>query len=156
MEPPVQAVRHNLSHSETMKFMTIVRGPENMGPPPAGLIEGIMRLGDEAAKAGVFVTMGGLMPSAASSKIRISEHRMTITDGPFTEAKEIVGGFAVYDVQSKGEAMAWARRFMELHLEHWPEWEGETEIRPLMEGPPPGAGGAQSTFTRSDQHPGLP
>src|SRR5882672_5302878 len=98
----------------TMKFMTIVKGPENAGPPPMALLNGIMQLGEEAAKAGVFVTMGGLMPSAASSKVRISDGKLTITDGPFTEAKEVFGGFAVYDVNSKAEAVEWARRFMEL------------------------------------------
>jgi hypothetical protein len=122
-----------------MKFMTIVKGPENAGPPPVALINGIMQLGEEAAKAGVFVTMGGLMPSAASSKVRVANGKLTITDGPFTEAKEVFGGFAVYDVNSKAEAVEWARRFMELHREHWPSWEGETEVRPFMEGPPPTA-----------------
>ena len=122
-----------------MKFMTIVKGPENAGPPPMALINGIMQLGEEAAKAGVFVTMGGLMPSAASSKVRVANGKLTITDGPFTEAKEVFGGFAVYDVNSKAEAVEWARRFMELHREHWPSWEGETEVRPFMEGPPPTA-----------------
>ena len=119
-----------------MKYMTIVKGPENAGPPPKALMDGIMRLGMEAAQAGVFVTMGGLMPSAASSRIRISKGRLSITDGPFTEAKEIVGGFAVYETRTKDEAVEWARRFMELHREHWPSWEGETEIRPMSDGPP--------------------
>lgn len=122
-----------------MKFMTIVKGPENTGPVPMALIDGIMKLGEEAMKAGVFVTMGGLMPSAASSRLRISKGKLSVTDGPFTEAKEVVGGFAVYDVKSKDEAVEWARRFMELHRVHWPEWEGETEVRPFMEGPPPTA-----------------
>lgn len=118
-----------------MKFMTIVKGPENFGPPPKALMDGIMQLGIEAAQAGVFVSMGGLMPSAASSRIRISKGKLAITDGPFTETKEIVGGFAIYETQTKDEAVAWARRFMDLHLQHWPGWEGETEIRPMMEAP---------------------
>lgn len=120
-----------------MKFMTLVKGPENFGPPPKALIDGIMQLGADAMQAGVFVTMGGLMPSAASTKIRSSKGKLRITDGPFTEAKEIVGGFAVYDVRSKEEAVEWARKFMELHRVHWPDWEGETEVRPMMEAPPP-------------------
>lgn len=118
-----------------MKFMTIVKRPENFGPPPKALMDGIMQLGIEAAQAGVFVSMGGLMPSAASSRIRISKGKLAITDGPFTETKEIVGGFAIYETQTKDEAVAWARRFMDLHLQHWPGWEGETEIRPMMEAP---------------------
>ena len=122
-----------------MRFMTIVKGPENTGPIPSGLIEGIMKLGEEAGKAGVMVEMGGLMPSAASSRVRLRNGKVSITDGPFTETKEVVGGFAVYDVKSKAEAVEWARRFMELHREHWPSWEGEVEVRPFMEGPPPQA-----------------
>ena len=122
-----------------MKFMTIVKGPENTGPVPQALLDGIMQLGADAAKAGVFVTMGGLMPSAASSRLRVSKGKVVVSDGPFTEAKEVVGGFAVYDVKSKAEAIEWARRFMQLHADHWPEWEGETEVRPFMEGPPPTA-----------------
>jgi hypothetical protein len=120
-----------------MRFMTIVKGPENAGMPPKALMDGIMELGAEAAKAGVFVTMGGLMPSAASSRIRVSKGTLSVLDGPFTEAKEVVGGFAVYDVPTKEEAIEWARKFMELHRVHWPEWEGETEVRPFMDGPPP-------------------
>jgi len=122
-----------------MKFMTIVKGPENTGPVPKALIDGIMQLGQEAGQAGVMVTMGGLMPSAASSRVRLSNGKVSVTDGPFTEAKEVVGGFAVYDVKSKAEAVEWARRFMELHRQHWPGWEGEVEVRPFMEGPPPQA-----------------
>jgi len=115
-----------------MKFMTIVKGPENAGPPPQKLMEGIMQLGTEAASAGVFVTMGGLLPSAQSSRLRIAKGKLSITDGPFTETKEIVGGFAIYETKTKEEAVEWARRFMELHREHWPGWEGETEVRPMM------------------------
>jgi hypothetical protein len=50
-----------------------------------------------------------------------------VTDGPFTEAKEVIGGYAVYAVKSKEEALEWARRFMALHQEHWKGWEGEVE-----------------------------
>jgi hypothetical protein len=122
-----------------MRFMTIVKGPESAGPVPSGLIEGIMKLGEEAGKAGVMVQMGGLMPSADSSRVRLRQGKVSVTDGPFTEAKEVFGGFAVYDVKSKDEAIEWARRFIELHVQHWPGWEGEVEVRPFMEGPPPQA-----------------
>ena len=60
---------------------------------------------------------------------------MIATDGPFTETKEVVGGYAVYDLKSKEEALEWTKRFMDLHRQHWPGWEGEAEIRPMFEVP---------------------
>jgi hypothetical protein len=56
-----------------------------------------------------------------------------VIDGPFTEAKEVVGGYAIYDVKSKKEAIEATSRFMELHREHWPGWEGESEIRQIFD-----------------------
>jgi len=122
-----------------MRFMTMVKSAENspLGPPPPALMEAIGRLGEEATKAGVFVEMGGLLPSAMGVRLRLSGGKLTVTDGPFTEAKEVVGGFAVYSVASKAEAVAWATRFMNLHRQHWPAWEGETELRQMMEFPGP-------------------
>jgi hypothetical protein len=122
-----------------MRFMTMIKSAEDFraGPPPQGLIEAIGQLGAEAAQAGVMVEMGGLMPSAAGARIRLSRGKMAVLDGPFTEAKEVIGGFAVFNVKSKDDAIAWSRRMMELHQRHWPAWEGEIEIRQLMEGPPP-------------------
>ncbi len=118
-----------------MRFMTMVKGAENAGPPPKGLIEAIAKLGEEAAKIGVMVETGGLLPSARGARIRLSSGKLTVTDGPFTEAKELIGGYAVYDVKSKEEAIEWSRRFMNLHKEHWKGWEGEIEIRQMMEAP---------------------
>ena len=123
-----------------MKFMTMVKSTENnrLGPPPQALMDGIMQLGVEAAKAGVFVEMGGLMPSAAGATLRLTGGEITVKDGPFAEAREVIGGYAVYDTASKAEAVAWATRFLDLHRKHWPRWEGEVEVRQIMEGPPPG------------------
>ena len=116
-----------------MRFMTTVLARENQGMPPVALMEAIDRLGAEAAKAGVFVQMGGLMPTAGGSRIRMSGGKLTTTDGPFAEAKEVIGGFAIYQTKTKEEAMAWARRFMQLHVDHWKEWEGTCEIRQMFD-----------------------
>lgn len=123
-----------------MKFMTMVRSAEGNrnGPAPQALMDGIMQLGADAAQAGVFVEMGGLMPSAAGATLRLAGGAITVKDGPFTEAKEIIGGYAVYNTASKEEAIAWATRFLELHKRHWPGWEGAVEVRQIMDGPPPG------------------
>jgi hypothetical protein len=117
-----------------MKYMTMVRGPENFGPPPPALMEAIAKLGEEAGKAGVLVENGGLAPSAmGAARIRVSGGKVSVTDGPFSETKELIGGYAVYQTQTFEEAVEWARRFMEAHTEHWPGWEGETELRQIFD-----------------------
>jgi hypothetical protein len=77
--------------------------------------------------------MGGLLPSAMGARVRIARGKLSVIDGPFAEAKEVVGGYAVYVASSKAEAIEQARRFMDLHLKHWPGWEGETELRQIYE-----------------------
>lgn len=116
-----------------MRFMVTVKGPEDAGPPPQALMAGIAKLGEEAAKTGVMVEMGGLLPSAMGTRVRVDGGKVVIIDGPFAEMKEVVGGYAVYQLKSKHEAIEWTRRFMELHREHWPGWEGEAEIRQISE-----------------------
>jgi hypothetical protein len=61
----------------------------------------------------------------------LSKGQVKLTDGPFTEAKEVVGGYAIVEVASREEAEKIARQFMELHRVHWPTFEGESEVRPL-------------------------
>jgi hypothetical protein len=118
--------------------MTIVKSAEPFRMPPPALLQAIGKLADEATKAGVFVETGGLAPTAQGTRVRLSNGKLSINDGPFTEAKEVVGGYAIFDVESKDEVMDWTRRFMELHKTHWPDWEGETEVRELVvNGPPP-------------------
>ena len=117
-----------------MRFMTIVKGSENAGPPPQALFDAIDQLMAEQTKSGVFVSAGGLKPTAHGGRVRITRGKLRVTDGPFTEAKEVIGGFAILNAASKDEAIAQAKQFMELHIRHWPEWEGECEVRE-MEGP---------------------
>jgi hypothetical protein len=117
-----------------MRFMTMVRSAEHRaGPPPKAPMDAIAKLGEDAAKAGVMVEMGGLLPSAMGARLRLSGGELRVTDGPFAEAKEVIGGYAVYSVKTKEDAVAWATRFMNLRKQHWPGWEGETELRQLME-----------------------
>ena len=121
-----------------MRFMTLVKSAETSAPPPQALMDAIGKLGQEAAGKGVMVEMGGLLPSAMGARVRLAGGRLTVTDGPFTEAKEVIGGYALYAVRSKEEALEWTRRFMALHQEHWTGWEGEVEVRQLYDpGAPP-------------------
>ena len=117
-----------------MRYMTIVKGSEKAGVPPQALFDAIDTLMAEQTKSGVFVSAGGLKPSAQGARVRIKRGKLHTTDGPFSEAKEVIGGFAILNAASKAEAIALAEEFMELHLRHWPEWEGECEVRE-MEGP---------------------
>jgi hypothetical protein len=115
-----------------MRFMMLVKSAENSGPPPKGLMDAMGKLAEEALKAGTMLDSGGLAPTAASTRVRLSRGRVTATDGPFTESKEVIGGFAVFELKSKEEAVESALRFMELHKQHWPGWEGETEVRQIF------------------------
>jgi hypothetical protein len=115
-----------------MKFMMIVKSAERSGFPPKELMDAIDKLSEESAKAGTMVGGGGLGPTALGARVRLSGGKITVTDGPFTEAKEIVGGYAQFELNSKQEAVEGAVRFMELHKKHWPGWEGETEIRQMF------------------------
>jgi hypothetical protein len=115
-----------------MRFMMIVKSAERSGLPPKPLMDAIAKLAEEAGKAGTMVGSGGLGPTALGARVRISRGQLTVTDGPFTEAKEVVGGYAQFDLKSKEEAIASAVRFMELHKQHWPGWEGETEVRQMF------------------------
>ena len=115
-----------------MKFMMLVKHAENSGQPPKELMEAIGKLGEEAVKAGTMITTGGLAPTSQSTKVRISGGQIQVIDGPFTESKEVVGGYAQFELPSKEAAVKGAVEFMELHRKFWPGWEGETEIRQMF------------------------
>lgn len=115
-----------------MRFMMLVKSAENKGAPPKGFMDEMARLGEEAVKAGRMVVSGGLASTAASTRVRLSKGKVTPIDGPFTEAKEVVGGFAILEFKSKEEALESAKNFMELHKKYWPGWEGETEVRQVL------------------------
>jgi hypothetical protein len=113
--------------------MMIVKHAENQGPPPKELMDAIAKLSEETAKAGTMLGSGGLAPLAQGARVRVSGGQLTVVDGPFAEAKEVIGGYAQFELKSKEEAIEGAVQFMELHKKHWPGWEGETEIRPMLD-----------------------
>lgn len=115
-----------------MRFLMLVKHGENPGPPPKEFLDAMTRLGEEAAKSGTMIQSGGLSPIAKSTRVRVSRGQVTAMDGPFAEAKEVVGGFAMFELKSKEEALEGAMHFMELHKKYWPGWEGETEIRQVL------------------------
>ncbi len=116
-----------------MRFMMMVKHPENYsGPPPKALTDAMDQIIQEAAKNGSMVITGGLAPTAQSHRVRLSGGKISVIDGPFTETKEVVGGFAIMNFKSKEEALQAAKDFLELHRQHWPGWEGESEVRQMF------------------------
>jgi hypothetical protein len=123
-----------------MRYMVFVKMPEDVGEAPAELQEVMGREMGEAFASGSIVDAGGLSPTAQSTEIRLTAGTVTTTDGPYAEVKEVVGGYAILEVRSQEEAVAAARRVIEIHKEFWPGWEGSVEVRQIASpevGPPP-------------------
>ena len=96
-------------------------------PPSADLMERMGVFVEEAAKAGVLVGGDGLHPSAKGKRVRLSSGKVTVVDGPFTEAKELIASYALFEVKSMDEAVEWTRRFLDVL------GKGECELRPIIE-----------------------
>jgi hypothetical protein len=121
-----------------MRFMMLVKTDEkNSGPPSPELHAGINQLVEDVNRSGgELLETGGLLSSAMGAKIRAGRGKLTVTDGPFTEGKELVGGYAIFRFDSKKQAIDQGKRFMQLHIDVLgPSYQGELEIRQLMDGP---------------------
>ena len=121
-----------------MRYMMFIKHTEdyrNKTIPP-GLIEAMGEFVGEQMKQGHIVDTNGLKSTHKGKKVRLSNGKLRIIDGPFTETKEVVGGYAIVDLPSDEEALKLATEFMELHRVHWPEFEGECELRPVETGEP--------------------
>jgi hypothetical protein len=116
-----------------MKCLMLIKHAESYRdePIPRGLMDAMGEFVTEGLKSGILKDTAGLKPTAEGFRVRSSGNRLKVTDGPFTETKEVVGGYAMVEVASKEEALEIARQFMELHRVHWPAFEGECEVRPL-------------------------
>lgn len=115
-----------------MRFLAMVKGPEISDPPPKALEDAMGALIQEGAASGALAETGGLAGTADGVRIRSTGGKLKVSDGPFTEAKEVIGGYAILEVASKQEAVAWTTRFMRLHADHWPDYEFETELREMQ------------------------
>ena len=115
-----------------MRFMMMVKSAENAGSPPKEMMEAIAKMNAEGQQSGKMVASGGLAPTTASTRVRVSRGNLNVIDGPFTETKEVVGGYAIMEFATKAEAIESTKQFMELHRKFWPAWEGETEIRQMF------------------------
>ncbi len=118
-----------------MKFLAMLKFDESrpIGPPPPALFEAMGAYAEEGFRNGTLLDQGGLMGSDAGAIVSLADGTIKVVDGPFTEAKELVGGYAMIEVGSKAEAIELGRRLMQIHLDHWPGFEGSAELRQLSE-----------------------
>jgi hypothetical protein len=113
-----------------MRFMTLYKpGREVDGPPPEKELAALGQLIEEMTRAGVLIATDGLAPSSQGARVQISDGRLTVTDGPFAETKELIAGYAIIEAKSKHEAIELAKRFLRVM------GEGESEIRLMHQGP---------------------
>lgn len=120
-----------------MRFIMMIKANKDYEagvPPDPKLLAAIGQYTQEMIKAGVVLATEGLLPSSKGARVRLSDGKLTVIDGPFTETKELVGGFAIVKASSKKEAVELGSKFMMLHKEALGgKWEGECEIRQLSE-----------------------
>ena len=116
------------------------------GMPPDAKLEAAMgQLIERMLKCGALVGRGGLLPMAKGAHVRAAEGKLAVTDGPFIESKEVIGGYAIMRAKSKEEAVQIGRDFMQLHLDVLgPAYEGELEIRQMFDPEDSASGEAQS------------
>ena len=113
-----------------MRFLSIYKpGKPEGAPPTQQLMEDMGKLIQDMTREGVLLATEGCLPSALGARVRLSDGKFTVTDGPFTEAKEIVGGFALIKVNSKAEAIEQTKRFLKV------AGGGECEVRQVYEEP---------------------
>jgi hypothetical protein len=115
-----------------MRFMYVVTSAQPMKSPTPALMEAMHKLAEREIKAGRMVDSGGLLPVAmGGAQVKITDGKLSVVDGPFVETKELIGGYAIFELRDKEEAVAAAVEFMQLHKDHMPGWEGTCEVRSL-------------------------
>ncbi len=123
-----------------MRFMMLVKADkdyERGAPPAPALMEAIGALGQEMVKSGNMLEMGGLAPTSAGALVNFENGAIRVTDGPFAESKEVIGGYAVMQAKSKAAAIELARRFLQVHADVLGKsYKGQVEVRQLFDSPP--------------------
>jgi hypothetical protein len=112
-----------------MKFLSMIRINEKSGMQPSEqLMQDMGKLMDEMTRDGTLVSTAGLRPTAEGKRVRLAHGKLSVTDGPFTESKEVIGGYAMLEAESMEEALELTRRFLKVHGD---EWNVECEVRQL-------------------------
>jgi len=117
-----------------MRYLVFVSMRPDVGAPPRALVDAMDEEMGKAFANGLMKDGGGLPPTR--TEIRLAGGRVTTTDGPFAEAKEVVGGYSIIEVGSEEEAVANARLVIDLHQQYWPGWEGSVEVRRISDEAP--------------------
>lgn len=122
--------------THTVRFLSMIRIQENTGQVPSEqLMTDMGKLLDELTRTGQLVSTAGLRPTSEGVRVRLRGGKLSTVDGPFTETKEVIGGYAVLEAKSKAEAIELTKRFLKVHGE---DWDIECEVRQL-DGPEFGA-----------------
>ena len=112
-----------------MRYLSMIRVNENSGQVPSEqLMQDMGKLIEDMTRAGVLVRTAGLRPTREGARVRLQKGKLSTVDGPFTETKEVIGGFAILEAGSMDEAIELTRQFLKIHGE---TWEIECEVRQL-------------------------
>lgn len=112
-----------------MRFLSMIRIDETTGKQPSEkLMQDMGKLMDEMTRSGQLIGTAGLRPTSEGFRVRLRNGKLTTTEGPFTETKEVIGGYAVLEAKSREEALELTKRFLRVHGD---EWDLECEVRPL-------------------------
>ncbi|MFJ4985213.1 YciI family protein [Streptomyces sp. NPDC088732] len=118
-----------------MRFMSLILIDQDKVPaggPSEQLMQDMGKLIEEMSAAGVLLDTAGLRPPAEGFRMHWDHGKLTVVDGPFTESKEFIGGYAIIQAKSKEEALEWTKRFLQVHGD---EWELTCEVREVEEAP---------------------
>jgi hypothetical protein len=116
-----------------MRFLGLLRADEHSesgAPPDPAMMERMGKFMEAITKAGVLIATGGLQPTSKGARVRLAGGKVTVTDGPFAESKEVIASYALLEAKSMEEAVEWTTRFLQVL------GGGECELRPLYERPP--------------------
>jgi hypothetical protein len=116
-----------------MRYMMLVRNVAPPGPPPAAFLAAMGKMTAESAGNGTLLGGGEFGGADASARVRLAGNKIEVSDGPFPEAKEVIGGYAILEYADKEAALTGCAEFLELHRQNWPAWEGEIEMRPILD-----------------------
>ncbi|MDQ0941358.1 MULTISPECIES: YciI family protein [unclassified Streptomyces] len=116
------------------RYLSLIRIDEQNAPaegPSPELMERMGALLEEVTKAGVMLDTAGLTPTSEGTRVTWSGGKLSYTDGPFTESKEVIGGYAIMQCKDKAEALEWTKRFLQVHEDFWTV---TAEVREIAEG----------------------
>ena len=120
----------------TIRYMGLVKADKHTESGALPDEKGLAAMGafmEEGVKSGVFLSGEGLKPSSMGARVRFSEGQLTVTDGPFPETKELIGGYAILQFTSRAQAIEWTRRFVEVDAPCRLNGESTCELRPLFD-----------------------